>query len=239
MIAVLVPAHDEESSIAACLTSIRIAAAHPGLLAEAVLIVVALDRCTDRTGGIAAKLGARIVTVDDGNVGIARAAAATVAIAAGARWLATTDADTTVPKDWLYAQLAHGCDAFCGVVTVRDWQGHDKRVAEEFERTQCRHDDHPHVHGANLGLSTQIYMKCGGFLSLPAHEDVALVDALVAAGARIARKATPVVVTSARRSPRARGGFGDYLLAMEHQLALAASLTLLALPPPDPICNGA
>lgn len=227
MIAVIIPAHNEVASIGACLASVQVAAACAGLQGEEVRIVVALDRCTDGTAEIVAQHGVRAVVVDDGNVGLARAAAATVAIAAGARWLATTDADSTVPPDWLFAQLAYACDAFCGIVTVSHWEDFGPAVREEFHNTECRHDGHPHVHGANLGLSAEMYARCGGFLALPAHEDVALVDALVAAGARIARKATPVVTTSARRIARARGGFADYLVAMERRLQHAASMAHL------------
>lgn len=218
MIAVLIPAHNEAARIGACLASVLAAAASADLRGEEVRVVVALDRCTDGTAAIVARAGVTAVALDAGNVGRARAAAAAVAIRAGARWLATTDADSLVPGDWLAAQLAHGCDAFCGIVTVRDWEDYGPAVREAFAAGECRHDGHPHVHGANLGLSAQMYARCGGFRPLPAHEDVALVDALVAAGARIARMATPAVVTSARRAGRAQGGFADYLLAMERRV---------------------
>ena len=55
------------------------------------------------------------------NVGLARQAGAQALLAAGARWLAFTDADSEVADDWLVAQLRHqqaGADAVCGCVTV-------------------------------------------------------------------------------------------------------------------------
>lgn len=215
MIGVIVPTHNEEAVIGVCLASIRMAADYAGLLGEAVQVFVALDRCHDQTAQIAASLGAKLVHVA-GNVGQARAAAADAAIAAGARWIASTDADSRVPPDWLFGQLASAADAFCGVVGVEDWEDYEKRVRVAFYAGEKHCEGHPHVHGANLGVDVGAYVRCGGFPPLPAHEDVALVQALVAAEARIARLPQPMVITSARRHPRVRNGFGDYLRQLEH-----------------------
>ncbi|MCI2259934.1 glycosyltransferase [Xanthomonas indica] len=221
MIAVLIPAHDEEALIGACLRSVARAARCTGLRGEDVQVFVALDRCSDGTADIVAAHGAHAVALQTGNVGSARAAAAQAALAAGARWLACTDADSVVPANWLSAQLDCASDAFCGIVTVDDWAEYDTRLRDAYLAGECREDDHPHVHGANLGLSAEVYRRCGGFLPLAAHEDVALVEALVRAQARIARRAQPTVTTSARRVARARGGFSDYLKQMERRLANA------------------
>lgn len=215
MIAVLVPAHDEEALIGGCMASVARAADAVMAGGEPVCVVVALDRCSDRTGEIARAHGAETVVLHDGNVGLARAAAAAHAIARGARWLATTDADSAVPADWLTAQLALDADAFCGVVAVDDWSGYPPWMARAFEGVEAVRDGHPHVHGANLGVAVDAYLRCGGFAPLGCSEDVALVDALVASGARIARRAHPRVLTSARRVARARGGFSDYLQQLE------------------------
>lgn len=217
MIGVIVPAHNEETLIAACLNSVRIAASSELLSGETVKVFVALDRCQDNTGRIATALGAELVA-GDGNVGVARAAAARAAISAGARWIASTDADSRVPPDWLCAQLACGADAFCGVVSVQNWEDYGPRVQTAFHAGAVHRQGHPHVHGANLGVNAEWYDRSGGFLPLPAHEDVALINALVAVRARIARLPQPAVFTSARRNARASDGFGDYL----RQLELAA-----------------
>jgi len=219
VIAVLIPAHDEELLIGACLRSVALAAQCAGLRGEAVQVFVALDRCSDGTAGIVAAHGAQAIVLQSGNVGSARAAAAEAALAAGARWLACTDADSVVPANWLSAQLDCASDAFCGIVTVGDWDDYGSALRDAYRAGECRRDDHPHVHGANLGLSADLYRRCGGFLPLAAHEDVALVEAMVRVQARIARRAQPVVVTSARRVARARGGFSDYLKQMERSLA--------------------
>lgn len=229
MIAVLIPAHDEEGLIGACLRSVAQAAHCAGLRGEPVQVFVALDRCSDGTAAIVAAHGAQAIVLQSGNVGSARAAAAEAALAAGARWLACTDADSVVPANWLSAQLDCASDAFCGIVTVGDWDDYDSALRDAYRAGECRHDDHPHVHGANLGLSADLYRRCGGFLPLAAHEDVALVEAMVRVQARIARRAQPVVVTSARRMARARGGFSDYLKQLERSLA-ESLLPLAPLP---------
>ena len=215
MIGVLVPAHNEEALVGDCLRSLLAAARCPGLAGERVEIVVALDGCGDATADICASLGVRTVALDARCVGLARAAAAEVLLAEGVRWLATTDADSRVPGDWLCGQLACGADAFCGTVRVADWLDFSSCVRAAFLAGEQYVDDHPHVHGANFGVSAAAYRAVGGFAALAAHEDRALLEALDRGGFRVARRATPAVVTSARREARARHGFGDYLLALE------------------------
>jgi hypothetical protein len=211
MIGVLIPAHDEEMLIGRCLESVAVAARHRGLGGEPVLVVVALDRCRDGIARVAAAYGVHTMALRHGNVGCARHLAAQSAIAHGARWLACTDADSTVPPDWLCGQLACGADVFCGMVRVDDWQAYPAWVADHYRSLHPCRDGHPHVHGANLGLDAAWYARCGGFPALPAHEDVSLVQALEVAGARIARRAAPVVTTSARPCARAPDGFAGYL----------------------------
>lgn len=215
MIGVVIPAHNEEACIAGCLASVIESTRCAGLHGEAVEVFVVLDRCDDATEAIASAHGVTMVRVSAGNVGTARGTGAEMAIARGARWVACTDADSQVPGDWLSAQLHGEPDAFCGMVEVRDWMDFDDSVRHAFVREHGRHDGHRHVHGANLGVSAAMYTRCGGFPPLAAHEDVALVDALVCAGARIARRARPTVITSARRLARAPVGFAGYLARLE------------------------
>lgn len=215
MIGVLVPAHNEQALIGECLRSILVAARAPELAGEPVQVLVALDSCSDATAAICANLGVRTVAVQARCVGQARAAAAQLLMEEGARWLASTDADSRVPADWLAAQLACGADAFCGTVRVADWLDFAPRVRATFLAGEQYVDGHPHVHGANFGVSAAAYRAVGGFPALAAHEDRGLLDALERGGHTIARHATPAVLTSARRDARARHGFGDYLLAIE------------------------
>ncbi|WP_295372838.1 glycosyltransferase [uncultured Pseudacidovorax sp.] len=232
MIGVAIPAHDEEAHIAATLAAVRVAAAHPDLQGEAVRVVVVLDACADGTARLARHAGAWTLPIEARNVGTARAAGADWLLAAGARWLAFTDADTRVDARWLAAQLALQADAVCGSVAVDDWSAHGPladRLQAHFDHHYRDADGHRHIHGANLGVSAEAYRRAGGFAPLHCSEDVALVEALARTGARIAWSALPRVWTSARPQARARGGFGDTLLAMARSL----SEVLPAVPVPD------
>jgi glycosyltransferase involved in cell wall biosynthesis len=118
-IAVLVPAHNEQTLIPACL------AAAGAVPVVAVELIVAGDACTDDTARIAARAGAHVVRVNARNVGAARAAAAAVALRHGPHglWLATTDADSRVSVRWLHQHRARrGAQVIAGSVTVDDWR---------------------------------------------------------------------------------------------------------------------
>ena len=220
MIAVVIPAHNEAEFIAACIDSVDTAARDPALYRERVTVVVVADSCTDATAEIAAARGALTLSLNVRNVGEARAAGASAALAAGARWLAFTDADTLVAPDWLAAQLSHRADAVCGTVEVADWGAYGEPMREHYASTYTDAEGHRHIHGANLGVSAEAYQRAGGFQPLRSSEDVALVNALLSSGASIAWSATPRVVTSARRDFRAPDGFGATLLRVDAEAAL-------------------
>ncbi|MBP0600643.1 glycosyltransferase family 2 protein [Herbaspirillum sp. LeCh32-8] len=211
MIGIVIPAHNEEALLDSCLTAARTAATHPALLAEPVRIMVVLDACTDDSAAIAGRHRVDTAQVDAMNVGHARAHGAQRMLAAGARWLAFTDADTLVAPDWLAAQLGVRADVVCGTVDVTDWREHPRHVWEKFRSEYCDRDGHGHIHGANFGISAEAYLRCGGFKPLACHEDVDLVRALQATDATIAWSAAPRVTTSARLASKSRGGFGDTL----------------------------
>ena len=222
----VVPARDEAVLLPACLAALRTAAAHPARSGIPVVVVVVADGCTDATAQVAAAAGVVVLEGGSGNVGAARDAGArwllTDAAAAGVAperlWLATTDADSTVPPDWVVLQelaAASGSDAVVGTVVVDDWTGVPAAAAAAFEQAYDAWREagpaavHPHVHGANLGVRGSAYLACGGFPALPVGEDVALVRALEVAGAAVLRSSASPVRTSGRRRPRARGGVGD------------------------------
>jgi glycosyltransferase involved in cell wall biosynthesis len=221
LIGVIVPAHNEEMRIEACVKSLLVASRDPFLRHEAVEVVVVIDNCQDRTGYLARSLGVRTMDVLANNVGVARQIGAEVVLAAGARWLAFTDSDTTVAPDWLSTQLALNADAVCGTVSVQHWAGYGSRMARHFELTYADRDGHSHIHGANLGVSSQAYRIAGGFLNLASGEDVALVRALQRTHARIVWSSKPRVMTSARLDYKAPRGFGATLERIDrlHQWA--------------------
>jgi glycosyltransferase involved in cell wall biosynthesis len=226
MIGVVVPAHNEQDVLVECIDCIFHAARDVRLVAETVELVVVADSCTDATSVLAAQAGATVLTVEARNVGAARAAGAEHLLARGARWLAFTDADTLVSPGWLAEQLALEADAVCGTVGIEDWSPHGEHadlLRSHFAQTYFDVDAHRHVHGANLGVSAAAYRRAGGFDHLSCSEDVELVSALEACGARIAWSCRPRVTTSARRVARAPGGFADALLkAVAQRLAAAA-----------------
>lgn len=214
MIGVIVPAHDEARSIGRCLRSIARAASDPLLDGEPVLVVVAADACTDATVRIARRHACDVVELDARCVGKARSLAADVAIARGARWLGSTDADSVVPPHWLSVQLSYRHAAVCGTVRLLRASFLTKPVLARYRERYCFRDGHTHVHGANLGISTHAYLSCGGFPHIPTHEDVGLVTALKNAGIAIAWRANPCVHTSARLDGRAPEGLSAYLAAL-------------------------
>jgi glycosyltransferase involved in cell wall biosynthesis len=217
---IVIPAHNEEALLPSCLDAVGLAASLlPGL---PVQVVVVLDRCDDDSRSIVARHAAfTVVEIDAGNVGMARAAGVEAIMTWAQQtpsdriWLATTDADSVVPPDWLIGQvdLANaGWEVVVGTVDVVDWSDHPDEVAPRWSASYRPVERHPHVHGANLGCTAEAYLAAGGWPPLAVDEDVALLAAL--ADRRIVRTATLPVVTSARRDPRAVGGFGDTLRAL-------------------------
>jgi len=221
-IGVVVPAHNEEDLLLACLTAVRQAArALPGM---PVHLVVVADACTDRTADCARRAGAVVLEIRARSVGAAREAGMREVLSRTRQpdpadiWLATTDADTIVPPGWLSQHMQYadaGWDAVVGTVTVTDWAGHPPEVPPRFyQRYGNGQGTHPHVHGANLGFSARAYLAAGGFRPSPTAEDHALVESLRAAGAAILRTTEVNVVTSARRQARAPRGFGHFLATL-------------------------
>lgn len=223
MLAVIVPAKNEEARLPSCLESLFCAALDPALLGETVEVVVVLDGCTDGSARVVASTRATALQGSGSNVGAARALGAQHALNAGARWLAFTDADTRVSPNWLSAQLALRAQVVCGTIEVTDWSRHPLEVGARFRAEYCDRDGHRHIHGANLGVCSRAYQSVGGFQPLRSSEDVALVRALELAGAGIAWSAAPRVVTSCRLDGRAPQGFAAEI--RNHCLALTAVST--------------
>ena len=245
MIGIVVPVHDEEACLGACLEALCAAATCPRLHGETVSIVIVLDACSDDSRRIVLAHAMHAdprwhldcIAVEARNVGFARAAGAEVLLRRGARWLAFTDADTRVSPTWLSTQLALDADAVCGTVAVDDWSPHGLNadaLRQHFADTYTDADGHRHIHGANFGVRASAYLRAGGFAPLACSEDVALVAALQASGAHIAWSAAPRVATSARRQAKARGGFGDTLLQVVEAMAGQVATCNFALSPEHP-----
>lgn len=222
---VVVPAHDEEAVLGRCLEHLVAAVEHLGPVAPLVRSVVVLDSCTDGSAAVARRHAVEVVGCTARTVGRARSVGVLAAYASGdprRTWLATTDADSRVPVDWLAEHLAAaraGADLLLGPVLP------DPDVlADDLLRRWL--DLHPragaHVHGANLGVRLSSYLAAGGFPPVANGEDVALVAAVRDLGGRVVTGRSRVV-TSARTEARAPEGFAAYLRQMAAPLSQPAS----------------
>jgi len=217
---VVVPARNEESRLPRCLAAladaVQVVEEEFGADAPAITVIVVLDRCTDGSAGVVAgwpRFQAMECTA--GAVGSARqqgVAAALSGVNPATTWVATTDADSAVPLTWLAVQLTLAesgtelvlgtvlPDAELAVVERARWHGAHALV-----------DGHPFVHGANLGVRADSYLRADGFSDVDTDEDVLLVAALRRLGVRECRTALIPVLTSGRLDGRVPGGFGGYL----------------------------
>jgi glycosyltransferase involved in cell wall biosynthesis len=218
-VGVVIPAQNEEQLLPACLRSVVEAARR---IAIPVRIVVALDRCTDASAAVVAGFTAagspvRSVVAPRAGVGAARAAGMRAVLAelgTSSTWLASTDADSEVPPDWLERQVAHvrlGAEVVVGTVRVADWSAQPAAVPDRFNAAYRPHAGHRHRHGANLACGARQYLAAGGFAELARDEDVDLIERLEALGCPMVWAADLPVLTSARRLGRASGGFADHL----------------------------
>lgn len=161
--AVVVPAHDEQASIADCVASLL--ASEP-----AVPVVVVADNCTDDTAALAEAAGARVLIRDDPDnhgKGFALDFAFTTLMSEGLAGFVVVDADTEVDPGFLpamRARLADGADAAQCRYGVKDAQRSPRtrlaRVALwAFNVLRPRGRD-------RMGLSAGI---CGNGFALAAH----------------------------------------------------------------------
>lgn len=228
-VAIGIPARDEADNVEACVRSVRAAAAACGLT---TCIVVAADECSDDTAARAAlalsgadgDVAGQVIDVRRSSAGGARddacrAALRLLGVAPERVWLATTDADSTVPTDWLVRQLAwaaSGADGVAGLVRVDRSAPRSLRTsAQRLQQRLGAGVGHPHVYGANLGVRADRWLAAGGFPHLAVGEDHALWRMLRAAGAElIAADETPVT-TSGRLVGRAPDGFASVLARLD------------------------
>jgi len=189
-------------------------------------VIVVDDASSDRTREIAESIlrdEGVVISTTDGIVGSARSLAARTALSryngpTHLRWLANTDADCCVPETWLLDQLAiaeTNVQAIAGIISVDNFSEHQTEVAERFRASYLIHADgtHPHVHGANLGVRADAYLRAGGWSSLPTAEDHDLWNRLHTTGSLRVSLGSVKVVTSGRRIGRAPLGFAQALAA--------------------------
>lgn len=216
----VIPAHDEEALIGRCLASVTRAVAwarerRPELVAT---VVVVLDACSDTTAPQVRRWPVESLPITARNVGTARRLGVAHALSLldadpVDTWIAMTDADTVVPRDWITHQLDladAGVDLVLGTVRP-DFADLSARHAAYWRATHHRGRPPGNVHGANLGVRASTYAEAGGIPDLVEHEDVALVRAVRALGARERASDVHEVETSGRLTGRTPAGYAAFL----------------------------
>lgn len=235
-VAVVVPAHNEEQHLERALSCVRAAADELEGMQPlvSVRVMVVLDACTDGSSVLARTFAAEdsrfeVLEVGFRSVGKSRRAGVQAflthghsdgAVPPSRTWIANTDADSSVPPHWLVRQLelaSGGADVVLGSVEP-DADGMDPAVATLWHSRHRLEENHPHVHGANLGVRGSAYLAAGGFPLSDWDEDRTLVERLRRAGAAIYATDTTRVVTSGRLEARAVRGFATYLLALAREV---------------------
>ncbi|MGI9183685.1 MAG: glucosyl-3-phosphoglycerate synthase [Solirubrobacteraceae bacterium] len=226
---VVIPAHDEEATIKACLRAL----AEQTVGRHAFETILVLDACQDatraRAGKAAAELGlaVRMVTGPGHGPGAARRLGMDLAaerlLAAGRPdgLIASTDADSQPAPEWLARQLQHvhaGARAVAGLVELDPDEGTELPVGVRRRRERDAVDrldrvreldpaaEHHHFAGASIGITAAAYRHVGGLEPLHALEDAAFATRLHERGVPILRTRDVRVRTSARSRGRASRG---------------------------------
>lgn len=242
-VGVVVPVRDEQDYIAACLRSVRRALQRlPADTAGALTIV--LDRCTDRTPELVTELIAgwpqaeavhvtcaassrgKLLGVPASGVGalrdlgLRRVLSRLCAHPLHRTWLLSTDADSTVPPDWVMAHLRHAASGVHAVAGLAELTCLRHLSAEALVRYRAlvasglHGSRHEHVYGANLGIRADAYLAVGGFPAAGAGEDHSLWRQLREAGYHLEQPTDLRVRTSSRVRGRAEGGLADLLRSL-------------------------
>lgn len=224
-IGIVLPARNEAPRLGRCLHALARAAAAVKL---PVTVALVLDSCTDDSARRVEQLRAAlalpllVVSTGAGSAGAARRLGVDRLVAelgSTGTWVASSDADSTVPPGWLLGQVRHaaaGAELIAGTVRVDDWQieGRSATLQSLADAEYALVGDgagHRHVHGANLGIAAELYRRVDGFAPVTHDEDVRLVAVALAAGAAMVWATDICVATSARSAARAPHGFGAYL----------------------------
>lgn len=235
-VGVVMPIHNEERHLPAALLAVTqaLAAVPIGLRTSVALV---LDSCQDSSRSLVSDwaltlrvrrsdIDVHVVETKQTNVGAARKLGCAALLATwidvdpATIWIASTDADSQVPHDWMTRQLAaraEGIDLWSGRISIRDWSGHRRQTARHWT-SQYEAEKDP-IHGASMGFSAAHYLAAGGFPAHQTGEDRSLYRAMVANGARAQHDGRTRVQTSARRDGRAPLGFSQALLTVEAAIA--------------------
>jgi len=199
-ISVVIPAYNEEALLPACLDSLLLQD-YPG----EIEIIVVNNGSTDATGEMARSRG--VVVIDETERGYSRALASGFAAATG-EILASTDAGTTVPRDWV-SRLVAEYEARPDVVAVggaivflnpnrKAWL-FTRGLLPLLNRADRRCPEGPHLWGANFSVRRNAFEAVGGWnLDFNLQVDTELSERLRARGRVVLLEDLPVYTSSRR-----------------------------------------
>jgi len=229
---VIVPAHNEEALVGACLETI---ATQELVADDEYEVLLILDRCTDETEARASEIDVAHSSLrlhflegpGEGSgparkVGMDAACARLLKVGRPEGLIACTDADTMVAQDWLAAQLrsvSKGARAIGGRIELADNGTLQERVLRRHaEQGRLRYErllshsgpegetQHWQFSGASLALRAEVYRDIGGLEPLTSLEDEALEMVLLEHRIPIQRLLSVRVTTSPRLVGRASRG---------------------------------
>lgn len=201
LISVVIPAYNEADWLPKSLTALRKQVAAPNFE-----LIVVDNASTDTTSEVAKKFGARLISEPRRGVAQARE---TGFRAAQGEIIATTDADTLVPPNWL-ARISDYFETHPEVIAIGGPVKYDfsdpnlqkavNRVIPILHELDRRfHDGQPHFVGANFAVRRDAFWRVGGFRTdLKIGEDIDLAHRLKNYG-RLEFLSDLVVTTSDRR----------------------------------------
>lgn len=211
----LVPVHNEEGRVRDTLETLE------RQTDKDYTLCVVDNASSDNSRAIVAAFADRsalpVVLLDEPEKGVGCAidTGARYAIAHGADWIGRTDADTLLEPDWiveLKLAFANGAELVVGSMHARgDETGPFGRalfraavmVAALFGRLRPGHrDGHgPYVMhaGFNMGVTADLYQRCGGMPRRPSPTDRLFMNAVRRAGGIVVRAPRMRASTSARR----------------------------------------
>lgn len=229
-VGVVVPARDEQSRVGDCLRALRAALDEiSGELLRAVCVIV--DRCQDDTASVVRSVleerpwhhieiveNRRGLTIGGLRaLGMRQLLRALDPIPQARTWLLSTDADSTVPPNWVVDHLHHadaGADAVAGAVTLDEPDRLDPvalRRYTEIVDAGTTGPTHSHVYAANLGVRASAYTGVGGFPAVGSGEEHLLLRRLRSAGHPVVTSTRLRVRTSARVQGRTGAGLAELL----------------------------
>lgn len=247
---VVMPVHNEELVVTPALEAVdrAIRRLPSGIHCR---VAVVLDTCEDGSSNRVAQWSrgssALVLCSRGRNVGRARKRGCEALISTfsefdrNAIWLATTDADSIVPVEWLRVQIAsfeEGVDVWAGRVGVADSTERTPGVIARWKKLYA--SERIPIHGASLGFTASAYVELNGFRELRSGEDRDLYERAKHIGLRVHHDKRAVVMTSARQQARAPRGFAhalNELVEVPLQASVAGSPVMSTRGIPDPACS--